>query len=152
MSDSSDVKSFNGVDDLKNMEIIIREHLHRKDIPDERILFSKFSDELVLYLPIEGLAAYNDVTSAVFKSGYSKYLKSRTHPHSMQYYKGKRKIGSEYKFTSVKEFKDLLGQHYLNEIPPTQLRLQFKSAENKMEKLLRIISDTKRQKTTPSTI
>jgi hypothetical protein len=72
----------------------------------------------------------------------------------MQYYKRKRKIGSEYKFTSVKEFKELLGQHYLlnEKTPPTQLRLQFKSAENKMEKLLRIISDTKRQKTTPSTI
>ena len=154
MSDSSDVKSFGGVDDLKNMEIIIREHLHGKDIPDERITFSIFSDEIVLYLPIKGLAAFKVVTSAVFKSGYSKYLKYRTHPHSMQYYSGKRKIGSEYKFSSVKEFKELLGQHYLlnEKIPPAQLRLQFKLAENKIEKLLKIISDTKRQKTTPSTI
>jgi hypothetical protein len=36
---------------------------------------------------------------------------------------------------------------YYNKIPDIQLHLQFKLAENKIDKLLKIISDTKRQNT-----
>ena len=36
---------------------------------------------------------------------------------------------------------------YYNKISGIQLHLQFKLAENKIDKLLKIISDTKRQKT-----
>ena len=130
--------SFDTPDDLETMKTLITEHIHGKGIPNESIQFEIYSDKLILYLPIEGLARRRDVTHAVFKSGYHKYLAYRTHPHSMQHYNGRRRIGPRYEFTIVSEFKELLGQHYLlnEKTPPTQLRLQFKSAENKMEKLL----------------
>ncbi len=125
---------------LDAVETEIRNYLLEHGVENKQIKIVRRKGELFLVLPRERTfffvqAAINKIDKEIVSSYGS--LKMKANPFEA--------LSKNYDHNELKEGLESCLTYYKKS--DNQLHLQFKLAENKIDKLLKIISDTKRQKT-----